>query len=302
MAEKQGKLGDNWNDYANRLVKLLGWEHVGDKNMDLKGSDGEEYGIDSILKYKVAGKETFQTVLLESKRYAQSSIQSGTLSKWIKRLKEKLDGLKNSEELLKEFPELENCSHTNLGVVMLWVHNADENYLNGTYQHLLENTIISTGAKPGAYSRIMVLDNRRIVQLCAMCDALKTSFSDYSFVYPAGIIDNVAIEQSKVLSVEYMMSNIILADGVKEGVTSSVVFYFGEVSESNISLLMCFLSNYQRIVANKPLLIYYYDKSDTVLDVINSFKSKDDYKDILEFKKLAHYTFDSEPQTIANEE
>lgn len=301
MAEKQGKLGDNWNDYANRLVKLLGWEYIGDKNMDLKGADGEVYGIDSILKYKVAGKDTLQTVLLESKRYAKTSIQSSTLSKWIKRLKEKLDGLRNSEELLKEFPELNYCTQTNLGVVMLWVHDADEGYLNGNFQHLLENTIISTGAKPSAYSRIMVLDNRRIVQLCAMRDALKT-FDDFNFVYPAGIIDNVAIEQSKVLSVEYMMSNITIADGVKDGKSSSLVFYFGVVTEASIALLMKFLSQYQRIDKNKPLLIYYYDKSDTVLDVINSFKGKDAYKDILDFKKLARYSFDSEPQTIANDE
>lgn len=301
MAEKQGKLGDNWNDCANRLVKLLGWEHVGDKNMDLKGSDGEEYGVDSILKYKVAGKETMQTVLLESKRYAKSSINANTLLKWIKRLKIKMDGLRNSEELLKEFPELDDCSQTNLGVVMLWVHDADESYLNGTYQHFLENTIISSGAKPGSYSRIMVIDNRRVVQLCAMHDALK-SFDDYTFVYPSGIIDNVAIEQSKVLSVEYMMSNIIIVEGIKEGKESSVVFYFGEVTETNMMLLMAFLSKYQRIKANAPLLIYYYDKSTSVIDVINSFKSKDDYKDILDFKKLAHYSLDSEPQTIANNE
>lgn len=301
MAEKQGKLGDSWNEYANRLVRLLGWERIGDKNMDLKGADGEEYGVDSILKYKVAGTDTQQTVLLESKRYAQKSILSATLSKWIKRLKEKLDGLRNSEELLKEFPELDYCSQTNLGVIMLWVHDADENYLNGTFQHLLENTIISTGAKPGSFSRIMVLDNRRIVQLCAMLEALKT-YEDFNFVYPAGIIDNVAIEQSKVLSVEYMMSNIIIADGVKNGITSSLVFYFGSVTEASIALLMKFLSQYQRIDKNKPLLIYYYDKSDTVLDVINSFKAKDSYKDILDFKKLTHYSFDSEPQMIANDE
>lgn len=301
MAEKQGKLGDSWNEYANRLVRLLGWERIGDKNMDLKGADGEEYGVDSILKYKVAGTDTQQTVLLESKRYAQKSIQSATLSKWIKRLKEKLDGLRNSEELLKEFPELDYCSQTNLGVIMLWVHDADENYLNGTFQHLLENTIISTGAKPGSFSRIMVLDNRRIVQLCAMREALKT-YEDFNFVYPAGIIDNVAIEQSKVLSVEYMMSNIIIADGVKNGITSSLVFYFGSVTEASIALLMKFLSQYQRIDKNKPLLIYYYDKSDTVLDVINSFKAKDSYKDILDFKKLTHYSYDSEPQMIANDE
>lgn len=301
MAEKQGKLGDNWNDHANRLVKLLGWDHIGDKNMDLKGNDGEEYGVDSILKYKVAGKDTLQTVLLESKRYAKTSIQSNTLSKWVKRLKEKLDGLRNSEELLKEFPEMDDCSQTNLGVIMLWVHDADESYLNGTFQHLLENTIITTGAKPGSYSRIMVLDNRRIVQLCAMREALKT-FDDFNFVYPAGIIENVAIEQTQVLSVEYMMSNIIIADAVKAGKTSSLVFYFGEICESNMSLLVKFLSQYQRIEKNKPLLIYYYDKSDTVLDVINSYKNKVDYKNILDFRKLAHYTFNSEPQTIANDE
>lgn len=301
MAEKQGKLGDSWNNYANRLVKLLGWEHIGDKNMDLKGSDGEEYGVDSILKYKVAGKETLQTVILESKRYAQSSIKAVTLSKWIKRLKEKLDGLRNSEELLKEFPELNDCSQTNLGVIMLWVHDGDEKFMNGTYQHFLENTIISTGAKAGLYSRIMVLDNRRILQLCAMVDSLKT-YDDYDFVYPSGIIDNVAIEQSKVLSVEYMMSNIIIANGEKENIESSLVFYFGDITEANMTLLMSFLSKYQRIDKKKTLQIYYYDKSDAVLDVINSFKSKDDYKDILDFKKLAHYTFDSEPQTIANDD
>lgn len=301
MAEKQGKLGDNWNDYANRLVEMLGWEHVGDKNIDLKGSDGEEYGVDSILKYEVAGKETLQTVLLESKRYAQSSIKNTTLPKWIKRLKEKLDGLRNSEELLKEFSELNDCSQTNLGIIMLWVHNGDENYLNGTYQRYLENTIISTGARAGSYSRIMVLDNRRIVQLCAMVDSLNT-FDDYNFVYPSGIIDNVAIEQSKVLSVEYMMSNIIIAKGDKGGKESSVVFYFGEITDANVTLLMSFLSKYQRIDKKKPLLVYYYDKSDAALDVINSFKSKEDYKDILDFKKLAHYSFDSEPHTIANNE
>lgn len=301
MAEKQGKLGDSWNNYANRLVKLLGWEHIGDKNMDLKGSDGEEYGVDSILKYKVAGKETLQTVILESKRYAQSSIKAVTLSKWIKRLKEKLDGLRSSEELLKEFPELNDCSQTNLGVIMLWVHDGDEKFMNGTYQHFLENTIISTGAKAGLYSRIMVLDNRRILQLCAMVDSLKT-YDDYDFVYPSGIIDNVAIEQSKVLSVEYMMSNIIIANGEKENIESSLVFYFGDITEANMTLLMSFLSKYQRIDKKKTLQIYYYDKSDAVLDVINSFKSKDDYKDILDFKKLAHYTFDSEPQTIANDD
>lgn len=301
MAERQGKLGDNWNDYSNRLAKLLGWQHVGDKNMDLKGADGEEYGVDSILKYKVAGKEIMQTVLLESKRYAMSSIKATTLFNWIKRLKEKLDGLRNSEELLKEFPELDNCSCTNLGIIMLWVHDADENYLNNQYQNYLENTSFSTGAKSGSYLRVMVLDNRRIVQLCAMYDELK-SFDDFNFVYPSGIIDNIAIEQNKVLSVEYMMSKVIIANGRKNDKEISLTFYYGTVTDANMTILMTFLSKYQRIEKDKPLYVYYYDKSDSVIDVINSFENKDSYKGFLRFKKLQHYSINSEPKMIANDE
>lgn len=301
MAEKQGKLGDNWNDYANRLVQHLGWQHIGDKNMDLKGSEGEEYGIDSILKYKIPGHDVLQTVLLESKRYSKDSISSGTLTKWLKRLKEKLDGLRNSEELIKEFPELDDCSPTNLGIVMLWVHDANEEYLDDTFQRYLESTIINTGAKPGAYSRIMVLDNRRIVQLCVIIDVLQ-KYDDFNFVYPSGIIDNVAVEKSKVLTIEYMMSNIIIAECTKKGKSSSVVFYLGKMSESSMTLLIQFLNIYQRIDANHPLVIYHYDNSDSVLDVVNSYKNKKGFKDIVDFKTLAHYAINSEPQTIANDE
>ena len=55
MAENQGVLGDQWNDYANRLLKLLGWEHIGDKDMDITGSGGETYGIDAIARYESPG-------------------------------------------------------------------------------------------------------------------------------------------------------------------------------------------------------------------------------------------------------
>ena len=64
MGERQRKLGDSWNECAGRLLKQLGWVHVGDSDMDLPGIDSKEYGIDSIMKYQVAGKKMMQTVLL----------------------------------------------------------------------------------------------------------------------------------------------------------------------------------------------------------------------------------------------
>lgn len=301
MAERQGKLGDNWNECARRLLKLLGWKFVGDSDIDLLGTDSKEYGVDSFLKYKVAGKRSMQPVLLESKRYAMDSIKACTLQQWLERLQKKLSMLRNSKELLKELGELEDCSPTNLGVIMVWVHNADETYLSQTLQRYFENTVINTGSRVGAYSRIMVLDNRRITKLCAMIEALK-SYDDFNFVYPSGIVDNDAIEENKVLSVEYMMSDIIIAECRKGKKPASVVFYFGKMSESFVDILLEFLKVYQRVDSKKPLDIFYYDSCADTLNVINSFKNKESYKKIINFQKLTHFALNDEPSMIANDE
>lgn len=302
MAERQGKLGNSWNDCAGKLLKLLGWELIGDSDIDLKGSDSKEYGVDSILKYTVAGKSMKQVAILESKRYAQASLQTGTLQKWMERLKDKLNALRNSKDLLAEFSTMmEDCLPVNLGVIMVWVHDADEGYLNGTFQRYLENTIISTAAKADGYSRIMVLDNRRIVRLCSMVEALN-KYDRYSFVYPAGIVDNEIQVLNKVLSVEYMMSDIIIAKGVKNKKEKSLVFYFGKMTEDSVSVLMDCLNVYQRAESTTPLVIYYYDSNDNTINVINSYKKKDCYKKILEFEKLTHFAYNDEPALIANDD
>lgn len=301
MAERQGKLGNSWNESARKLLKLLGWQYVGDSDMDLPGTDSKEYGVDSILKYKVAGKSSMQTALLESKRYAMNSISAGTLQQWLERFQKKLNMLRNSKELLKEFTELEDCTPTNLGVIMVWVHDADENYLKNTFQRYLENTVINTGGRVGAYSRIMVLDNRRITKLCAMIEALN-NYDEFNFVYPSGIVDNDAIEEIKVLSVEYLMSDIIIAECRKGRRRASVVFYFGRMSEPTVEMLMEFLKVYQRVESKKPLDIYYYDSGADTINVVNSFKNKDSYKKIINFQKLTHYAINDEPSMIANDE
>lgn len=300
MAERQGKLGDSWNECAGRLLKILGWEYIGDSDMDLPGTDSNEYGVDSIFKYTVAGKISKQLVLLESKRYAMDSISTSTLQQWLERFHKKMSMLRNSKELLKEFNELENCSPTNLGIVMLWVHDADEAFLNSTFQRYCENTFINTGGK-GAYSRIMVLDNRRIVKLCAMVDALN-KYDDYNFIYPSGIVDNDAIVENRVLSVEYMMSDIIIAECRKGRRQSSVVFYYGKMTEASVNILMAFLKVYQRVDSKRPLDIYYYDTTDNSIDVVNSFMRKDSYKNIIKFQKLSHFAYNDEPSLMANHE
>lgn len=295
------KLGESWNNCAGRLLARLGWQHIGDSNIDLPGSDSKEYGIDSLFKYIVAGKTMMQPAILESKRYSKDSIKAGTLQKWLERLKEKLNALRNSKDLQLEFEELEECLPINLGIIMCWVQDGDETFLNETFQRYLEDTIINTGARVGAYSRIMVLDNRRIVKLCSMVEELG-KYDDYNFVYPSGIIDNDVIVEDKMLSVEYMMSDIIIAECRKGKKFSSVVFYFGEMTETAVTVLMDFLKVYQRVQSKKPIVIYHYDNNAGTLDVINSFKKKECYKKILDFKKLTHYAFNDEPSVIVNDD
>ncbi len=299
MPEKEGKLGDSWNDCALRLLQLFGWEHVGDKNIDVKGNDGEDYGIDSILTYSNPGKEIKQTVLLESKRYAMNSINGNTISKWLQRLKEKIDKLRNSGDLVKDYPVLNDCSSTNLGIIMIWVHDADEKYLNEKFQGYLQAVDITTGARhDGSYSRIMLLDNRRIAWLCSIIEILK-GYENYDFIYPARIIDDNLVDQNKTLIVEYMMSNIVFAECTKEGKTELLVFYKNNISESTMYFIFELLMTFQCIKAGIPVRICYYDKTDKIIDVINSFNEK--RKEFnFSFLKMNHHSFDSEPAIIVN--
>lgn len=299
MAEKQAKEGNFWNDNVVALVEELGWKHIGDKDMDLPGTDDEDHGIDCLLSYENPGKTIQQTVLLESKNYAKKSLSPSRVRGWIETLHKKQNALKASGDLQNEFPSLADCSETNLGVIMCWVHGADEEYLGDTFQNYLESATIPSAPRTGVYSRIMVLDNRRIVRLVSMLQELKKAKS-YSFVYPSAINDNTQIERTKVLSVEYMMSNIILSECVGKKDTFTTVFYFGEMEIPAIETLFGFLSKYQQLDKDRSIKIYYYEHGDKTANVINHFKGDDEY-DNIKFVRMQNLAINAVP-TLNTEE
>ena len=49
--EDQHYNGDEWNKQIVKLLTLFGWIHIGDYDMDVKGSDGEKMGIDAIMQF-----------------------------------------------------------------------------------------------------------------------------------------------------------------------------------------------------------------------------------------------------------
>lgn len=300
MAEQQGKLGNFWNDNVVALVEKLGWKHIGDKDMDLPGTDEEDHGIDCLLSYENPGKTIRQTVLLESKHYAKTSLSPSKLRGWIETLHKKQNVLKASEDLQKEFPSLADCSETNLGVIMCWVHDADEDYLSNTFQNYLESASIPSAPRTGVYSRIMVLDNRRIVRLVSMLQELKKAKS-YSFVYPSAINDNTQIERTTVLSVEYMMSNIILSECEVKSGTVTTVFYFGEMEIPAIETLFGFLGKYQQLDKDRSIKIYYYEHSERTANVINHFKGDKEYENI-RFMRMQNLAINAIPSFNTEED
>lgn len=301
MAENQGVLGDLWNDRANKLLKLFGWEHIGDKDMDITGSGGETYGIDAIACYDSPGLAVKQSCLVESKRYAMGSISASVIKKWIERLKQKLDGVYQSKDLITEFPVLRECSPINLGVIMCWVHDAnDESYFENEFEKYLNNARIVTMPKPMAYKRIIVLNNPRILRLCSIASVLKDNTYKYEFYYPSQLINNKPFEMSKVLTIDYALSDIIMAERKKGSKSEKVVFYFGAMNLEAINTLKDALTMYNMMEAKKTLIIYHYEEDASTREIIPDAKKLFE-KVKVTFNSMDHFDLTTEPAIIKNE-
>lgn len=299
MAENQGVNGDMWNDCAVSLLSYFGWDYIGDKNMDLKGSDGSDYGVDALTCYESPSLSVLQSCIVESKRYSVDSLKSTTkLRSWVERLRTKLDAFYQSEDLVKEFPRLEDCCSLNLGIIMCWVHDApNEQYFETSFSKQLEKAVINTMPKPKSYKRIFVLTNPRIVRLCSIANVIKDG--GYSFVYPSQLISGRPLVRSKVLSIDYAVSNIIYAERTKETKKSSIVFYFGKMNLTNLNILKDSLTMYNLIEAEKDLIIYYYDDNETTRTILpDAYKVFKDLK--AKFKVLERYDLNHEPSILKN--
>lgn len=300
MAESQGVNGDIWNDHAVKLMELFGWDHIGDKNMDLSGSDGKEYGVDALMLGETPHLDVYQTCVLESKRYATSSLSQSVLKKWIETLRKKLELFSNSSELYDEFPSLREGSNANLGVIMCWVHDAiNEDYFEETFNGLLRNCIINTQPNNKLSSkRIVVFSNPKIVRLAAVAEKILKNPKKYRFVYPSQLLGGKPMVKSNVLTIEYAMSDFILAERQKDDRIQNIVFFIGKISSLAFQCLYDALLMYNFIEKDKEIVIYYYGTQiDNRLAIA---EGKRIFKDIdPKFVSLTSLNLTSEPSILS---
>lgn len=301
MAENQGVLGDMWNDCAVSLIKQLHWNHIGDKNFDMKGTDEKPHGIDAIACYKSPSIHTLQSCLIESKRYSVSSINTLTIKKWIDTLRKKIELVYYANDLETEFPILQECSNINLGIIMCWIHDApNDEYFVEKFNKLVENVIINTPPKADSTKRIIVLANPQILRLCSLLDSSQ-KYSEFKFIYPSQLIKNKPLVKTDVLSIEYMISNIIVAEGInKDSKKELIVYYFGNMSVDSFRIIYEALTLYNLVENGMLVSLYHYENNDKVREILPELNKI--FKEVdIKPKQLNRFNINTEPAILKEE-
>ncbi|MCM1140070.1 MAG: hypothetical protein NC453_16000 [Muribaculum sp.] len=298
MAEDQGVNGDMWNDCAVRLCELFGWSHIGDKNMDLPGIDNKDHGIDALMEYDSPNIDVRQSCFIESKRYSTDSVSYAKLRGWIETLRKKLELFAASQELLEEFPALEDCCQVNLGIIMCWIHDApSESYFVDTFNSYLDKAIFNTAPNRQSQKRICVFSNPQIIKLCGVADEITKKDANYKFVYPSQLIEGRPLERTKVLTIEYALSDIILAERFHEGKNENVVFFMGQLSIQALNCLHQALTLYNFLEKDKTLVIFYHGSTIEKRKIIAEAQRIFDGIN-LQMKSLPKFDLSSEPYII----
>lgn len=291
MAEDQGVNGDDWNDYVVYLLSQFGWEKIGDVNMDLTGEEGEPNGVDAIMVYEQPGMQLKRSVIVESKRYKSSSYTKVKLFGWLETLNKKLDHLRNSESLLEQFPPLQECEEIKHGIIMNWITDADEEFIEECMMHFSEYNN-PTNASLRGWKRIAVLNNERVNRLRSILEVMKET--KCLFYYPSQLSGGNTASYKGVLTLEYMFSDIVLASNAENH--DKMVFYFGKMDYESLRALSECLNLYQYLVEGSNMTIYYYHDDDEIRKIIPMAQTKQFSKIGVSFKALDEYALNKIPK------
>ena len=198
MPEDQGVNGTIWNKEATKLLSYLGWNTIGDYDMDVEGQDEKKYGLDTIVRYPTPLKTNEQSVILEAKRYETKNFNKSQLQDWIDRLDKKLIELKNSENFIEKFPELQDCSVLDTGIIAIWFHDI-QNYTNfhPKFIEILKEIKVSNRPRKVGINKIFVIDNSIMLKLCSLNAAIDSfrNGNEYeiAFCYPSILIEDAPL-------------------------------------------------------------------------------------------------------------
>ena len=266
MAEDSQYKGELWNKRAIKLLNLFSWDMIGDSGMDLEGSDGEKYGIDSLYSFKDPAKDIPESLILEAKSYKTTSFSKSKLQEWIDRLNIKILELRNSEYLIERFPIFKDISTLKIGLIFIWFDDIEnyKEYRQKFLEILSEIKVSSRTFRNGVYNKIYVIDNDLISKLCSLYTVVREFNENFKFYYPSAFIHERAVQRSAVLSLDYFCSKFILGQLKSSGkrYDTNIVFYWGELDVRSFEMLKSILKSYSFVDQEFKLVIYKYKRDD----------------------------------------
>jgi hypothetical protein len=280
MAEDQGVDGDRWNDQATILLRALGWESLGDSNMDISNEDDKNHGVDRLFKFVDSKTGSIhEGVIVEAKTYRTINLSSKMLENWIKTLDRKLSNIKNAAGFYDQFPMMDG-NFLRTGLIVIWFHDLKEysDFRTKFWKYASEVQLPRrNNSQP---NKIYVLDNDAVLRLASLCVSIvsinrqEEVDRNVQFFYPS--VDVNVAKRSSVLNLNYMFSKFILGDFInKNGIENRLVFYFGSLTIKSFQRLQRALSMYGYLDHDKPLTIYTYQRSANFRkiepDIINLF-------------------------------
>ena len=276
--EDQHYNGDIWNREAFALLKKFGWNRIGDYDMDVKGEDGKKMGIDTIVRFDTPLKAKPQLAVLEAKRYETKNFSKVLLQDWIESLDKKLLKLRNSAPFVEKFPDVDNCTISDVGIIAIWFSDT-ENYKSfyPKFNEALAQVSVSTRTRRAGVNKIYVLDNTRFMRLFALQNAISNikdkESGDFNFLYSPRYISGLPLDRKKALTIESIFSDIIFAEFKCGTETTSYIFYFGQLDLNSFRFLKNAYSKTSLWDKNIKIILYVYDADDEFRKIENDIKT-----------------------------
>ena len=135
---------------------------------------------------------------------------------------------------------------------------------------------LSSRQRKAGTNKIFVLDNVMFMKLFVLQDVLRElkKDTDITFLYASRFINEEPISRSKVLTLEYMFSDIIFAESGKGSTHKAYIFYFGQLNYVSFELVYSAYSNTSLYDKDIPIDLYVYNKDDEFRKIESEIKER----------------------------
>jgi hypothetical protein len=279
MPEDEAVSGDRWNQRANIFLSALGWEQVGDSNVDIVCSEcNRKHGLDSVFLYEV-GQES-QLVFVEAKTRKWENAYKAEIERWCRNLAEKMQHVPYAPDFRAKFPAIPSRTAYDTGLIILWINDEDNFDPDQMTQRLRAVRLPEYRKNP---KRIFVLSNQKILFICAVIDKLRRlrasdRFCEVAFhLPPYGNFDSTT---TTTLPLEYIYSKVIFATARRRYQEKSgehwhelnIVFYSGAVDYESLDLLRLVLRRFQMGDLNRDLHLNFVELTDSTRSAMAQFR------------------------------